>query len=174
MNIKTFIVFIIIITISVSLLSCGTLKSAIHVRSDDTIADTRFQNIVDSLENKDKEGLKKMFSPKALKEAKDIDEGIDYIMEFYKGNVKSKERALSRSDSNSDGERTSELKVFYTVTTDKDTYIVFFIEEKVDTKNPDNVGLYMLQIIKESDQNKEFDWGTNIKCAGVYNPDINK
>lgn len=176
MNSKTFILFIIIITLSLGLLSCGSFKSEILARDDNTIADTRFQNIIEAIENNDKEGLKKMFSPEALKEAKDIDGGIDYIMEFYKGKMKSRDKGtIPSTDLVEDGEKKSELDCEYIVTTDEDTYIVFFIDQKVDTKNPDNVGLYMLQIIKESDEDKEFDWGGDkTKCAGIYRPDAGK
>ena len=60
----------------------------------------------------------------------------------------------------------------YIVTMDEDTYIVFFIDQIVDTKNPDNVGIYMLQVIKESDREKEFDGGGDkTRCAGIYHPD---
>jgi len=112
-----------------------------------------------------------MFSPEALKEAKDIDDGIEYIMQFYKGKIKSKDGTVVTSDSKNNGEKTSELECYYTVTTDVVTYIVFFIDQVIDTKNPDNVGLYMLQIIKLSDEEKEFDWGGDkTRCAGIYRP----
>jgi hypothetical protein len=115
-----------------------------------------------------------MFSPQSLKEAKDIDGGIDYLMEFYKGKLDSKELALKVDDSSNHGVDISELKCFYTVTTDVDKYIVFFIDRIVDDKNPNNVGLYMLQIIKFSDEDKEFDWGNNTRCAGIYRPEDSK
>lgn len=131
-----------------------------------------FEKIIDVLDNNDKKGLKNMFSTNALKEANDIDGGIDYIMKFYKGKIISKDDGGGpvALDSKDDGERKSDLKCFYKVTTDEDKYIVFFIDQLVDTKNPDNVGLYMLQIIKESDRKNEFDWGGKTKCAGIYRP----
>jgi len=182
MNIKRLILFIIISALSLGLLSCSSSKSMIKERlselntnDDNKIADIRFQKIIEALENKDKEALKKMFSSKALKEAKDIDGGIDYIMEFYKGNMKSKEGTIPRKDSINNGEKKSELDCMYIVTTDEDTYIVFFIDQILDSKNPDNVGIYMLQIIKKSDREKEFDGGGDkTKCAGIYRPDTEK
>jgi hypothetical protein len=130
-------------------------------------------SIIEAIEKKDTEGLKKMFSANALKEADDIDGGINYIMNFYKGKIESKEGAQEGSGSKDYGEKTHELKCFYIITTEEDKYIVFFIENLVDTKNPDNVGLYMLQIIKESDRKKEFDWGgKKTKCAGIYRPQV--
>ena len=183
MDTKRLILFIIIIALSLGLLSCSSSKSMLKKRlsdlnasNDNKIADIRFQNIIEALENKDKEALKKMFAPNALKEAKDIDGGIDYIMEFYKGKMKSRDNGTIPSKGLvEDGQKKSELDCEYIVTTDKDTYIVFFIDQIVDTKNPDNVGLYMLQIIKESDEDKEFDWGGDkTKCAGIYRPDATK
>ncbi|WP_160680618.1 DUF5104 domain-containing protein [Clostridium sp. C8-1-8] len=161
------------IIISLVLSSCSISKNPVATRfsrDDDKIAETRFQNIIESIDRKDKKELKKMFSPQSLKEAKDIDGGIDYLMEFYKGKLESKELALKVNDSSNHGVDTSELKCFYTVTTDVDKYIVFFIDRIVDDKNPDNVGLYMLQIIKLSDRDKEFDWGSKTRCAGIYRP----
>ena len=64
--------------------------SELNSSNDEEIEDARFQKIVEALENKDKEGMKKMFSPNALKETEDIDGDIDYIMEFYKGKIISK------------------------------------------------------------------------------------
>ncbi len=182
MNMKKIILFITIMVLSLVLVSCNSAKSMMHARenelnasNDNKIADTHFNKIMEALKNEDKEGLKRMFSPNALKEAKDIDGGIDYIMKFYKGNIKSKDCALEVSDHKNNGEKTKEMKAFYTVKTDKDTYIVFFIDDLVDKKNPDNVGLYMLQIIKESDRAKEFDWGGDkTRSAGIYRPDTLK
>ncbi|WP_242954230.1 DUF5104 domain-containing protein [Clostridium puniceum] len=150
--------------------------SELNTNDDNKVADTHLQKIIEALENKDKEGLKKMFSPNALKEANDIDGGIDYIMEFYKGKMKSRDKCtIPSTDLVEDGERKSELDCKYIVITNEDTYIVFFIDQKVDTKNLDNVGLYMLQIIKKSDREKEFDWGGDkTKCAGIYRPDTVK
>lgn len=182
MNIKKIILLITIMVFSLLLVSCNSAKSMMHARenelnasNDNKIADTHFNKIMEALKNEDKEGLKKIFSPNALKEAKDIDGGIDYIMKFYKGNIKSKDVAHEVSEENEHGKKTKEIKVSYTVTTDKGTYIVFFIDKLVDTKNPDNIGLYMLQIIKESDKEKEFDGGGDkTRCAGIYRPDTLK
>lgn len=183
MKVKALILFVIIITLSLGLLSCTSYKSMLNERlselntnNDNKIADTQFQNIIKSLENKDKEGLKKIFSPNAVKEANDIDGGIDYLMKFYKGKMKSRdEGTIPSTDLVEDGEKKRELDCKYEVTTDEDTYIVFFVYQRVDTKNPDNVGVYMLQIIKKSDEEKEFDWGGDkTRCAGIYRPSIAK
>ena len=182
MNGKRLLLFLIIGVISFSLSACGSSKSSatsgmpkLSTSNDDTIATTCFEKIIESLENKNKGELKEMFSPNALKEANDIDGNTEYIMNFYKGKIKSKISGLQASDLNEHGSIKRELRCMYIVTTDVDKYIVFFIYEKEDTNNPDNVGLYMLQIIKESDKSKEFDWGgAKTKCVGIYRPNTIK
>ncbi|WP_024831823.1 DUF5104 domain-containing protein [Ruminiclostridium josui] len=175
MNIKKIILlFTTIMGLCLGLSSCSSYR-AVLARDDEKYGEARFQNIIDALENKDKEGIKKMFSSNALKEAKDIDGGIEYLMKFYKGKLVSKEGAYNASHSKGDGEKTITMKYFYMVTTDEDKFIVFFIDKVYDKKNPDNVGLYMLQIIKLSDREKEFDWGGDkTRCAGIYRPEDNK
>ncbi|OPX41874.1 hypothetical protein CLHUN_42510 [Ruminiclostridium hungatei] len=172
MIIKRLLPFVTIIALSFTLSSCSSYRSEVLFKDYDKISDMRFQNIATALENKDKEKLKNMFSPGVLKEAKDIDSNIEYLMNFFKGEIKSKEGSNNVSGSNDYGEKTSELNCMYIVTTDVDKYLVFFVDELEDTKNPDNVGLYMLQIIKESDREKQFDWGgEKTRCAGIYHPD---
>lgn len=126
------------------------------------------QEIIKALEERDKEGLKNMFSSVALEEANNIDAGIEYIIEFYQGNIISKKHSLVGSNSKNYGENASQLECFYRVTTDVDKYIVFFINQLEDTKNPENVGLYMLQMIKLSDREKEFDWGEKRQSVPVF------
>lgn len=182
MNIKKIVIFITIIIFSLGLLSCNSARTMINDRlnelngsNDDEKADIQFQKIMKALENMDKEGTRKIFSSNALKEANDIDGGIDYIMNFYKGKMKSSDRTVARLDSINNGEKKSELDCRYIVTTDEDTYIVFFIDQIIDTKNPDNIGIYMLQVIKESDKEKEFDGGgEKTRCAGIYRPNTEK
>lgn len=175
MNIKK--KFLLILTTSILVLgltSCNfsSFRSDFFSRDDYKIADTRLNQIIKALEKKDKNGLKKLFSPNALKKAKDIDAGIDYLMSFYKGKLLKKDDGTHEgSDSNDYGVRTSELKCMYEVTTDADKYLVFFIDQIEDTGRPDKVGLYMLQIIKQSDREKYFDWGgKSSRCAGIWRP----
>lgn len=167
---KIVFVFLTILGITLGLSSCSSYR-AILARDDKKYGEARFQKIIDAIEKKDKEELKKMFSPNALKEAKDIDGGIEYLMKFYKGKLLSKEGTYKAIHLKNDGKKTIEMSYFYMVKTDEDKYIVFFIEEAYDNKNPDNEGLYMLQIIKLSDREKEFDWGGDkTRCAGIYRP----
>ena len=97
-------------------------------------------------------------------------------MNFYKGKMQSRsEVTLSRSDFSEDGKQASELRCMYTVETNEDRYIIFFIDRIKDTKDSNNIGVSMLQVIKESDKKNEFDaGGKKTRCAGIYMPDSEK
>ncbi|NFG22856.1 DUF5104 domain-containing protein [Clostridium botulinum] len=184
MNIKRTTIFIIVTIISLSLISCGTLRNKminerlniLNSSNDNEVADKCVEKIINFIENKDKEGLKEIFAPSVLQEVNDIDGGIDYVIDFYKGKMESRSEATtSRLDSSADGKRITELRCMYTVTTNEDNYIVFFINRTADSKESNNIGVSMLQIIKESDKKNEFDAGEKkTRCAGIYMPDSAK
>lgn len=169
------------IIFSISLLSCNSAKTMINNRlselngsNDDEIADARFQKIIEALENRNKEALKKLFSAEVLKEATDIDGGIDYIMDFYKGKMKSNKRAVVTSESQNYGEKKKELECSYKVTTDVANFSIHFIEKVIDTKNPNNVGVCTLDIMREEDGDELFHWGNEKESVGIYIIDTDK
>lgn len=179
MNIKRLIIFITIMVFSLGLISCNSARTMVNDRlaelngsNDDETADKCFQKIIEALDNKDKEELKKIFSPNALKEANDIDSSINEMMNFYKGKMKSNKRTVATSESKDYGENKKELNCSYKVTTDDGNYSIHFVEKLIDTKNPNNVGIYTLDIMKEQDGDKFFHWGNKNQSAGVYVLDI--
>ena len=68
----------------------------------DKVAEERFDGIISALENKDKEAIKSMFSKQALEEIENLDESIAYIMNCYKGELKSVDKSLA-TDENLNG-----------------------------------------------------------------------
>lgn len=69
------------------------------------------------------------------------------------------------------GERSSIISCYFEVTTDKDEYLIFMKICNIDTSDNDNIGLQMLQIIRQEDKIL-LDWGgPKTDCKGVYRPD---
>ena len=127
----------------------------------------------EALKNKDKEGLKKLFSVSALKEAYNIDESIDYVMNLLDGEIISVDGGEGpSSESNDGGAYVAEDTYEYTITTDKGKYLVFLLYISADTFNRENEGLYMLQVINEENIDMEYDIGQAIRCPGVYQPPV--
>jgi hypothetical protein len=142
----------------------GLLKKMKNPVEDSS--DARFRGIMEALENKDSKAMKKLFSPNALKEADDFDVAFADLTEYFQGKVISSEGGMNgRSSTNHYPDCTEEKRSLYTVKTRKGTYRVSFIDKTADHLHPDNVGLYMLEMIKENDTDN--DWGED---AGIYRP----
>ena len=159
-NIKILLVFLLVV---LGMTSCVSRRKNYYTPSDE-----RFKKIIEALESKDSEGLKAMFSVTALKEAEDIDIGIQYIMDLYKGELKS---ILSNHPgaqaSHSYGTITYEMvSGIYEFKTSEDTYKLIFGDITVDS-DPDNIGLTRIVFFREED--KELFYGGDTKTGkGVH------
>ena len=107
-----------------------------------------------------------MFSKQALEEIENLDESIAYIMNCYKGELKSVDKSLATDENLNGKNRKVTIKADYTVITDEETYNLFFIE-KSNTESPDENGLYMIWLSKESEKEKyQGNYG-----AGIHFPE---
>lgn len=113
-----------------------------------------------------------MFSKKALSEANDFDESMDYLFGFFKGSVTSHKRNAGPlvDESIEHGNKMKESKTWYSVDTDKQKYLFFLLEYTVDTANPDNVGLYTLRVIRVENEKTQFGSWQDMKIPGIYKP----
>ena len=138
----------------------------------DKKANAKFEQVLKVMEKKDKNGLKAMFSKKALDKAKDINGGIDYAFNLFQGKVTSwdNDGGPIVDETNDYGHDTKEVKSFYNVNTDKGKYIFSLLEYPTDTDHPDNVGLYTLRVIKAEDKKTQLGYWQDMKMPGVYKP----
>ena len=142
MNIKNFLLFILSIIFSANIISCDSVRdkmvkerlTQLNVSNDDEIADESLNKIINALENRNNDEIKNIFSANVLEEAVDIDNGINYLMDFYKGKLRSKDDGtVQTSELSENGIKKTRLKCKYIVNTNKETYLVFFIYHKMDT-----------------------------------------
>ena len=173
-----------ILILSILLLSScslGGLRTAMLNNSDDEEnARARLEAVIEALESQDKEALKEMFSEQALSDAEDFDDNLDKIFVFFQGEVDSWEKPSGPTvfESNDYGHVTKLVNSYYYVTTDKQKYFFLLREYPVDTDHPDNVGLYLLLVVKAEDEEKIwdgeqkilFDDREKIPRAGIYLP----
>lgn len=154
-----------------TLASCAALPK-FGPKSDRENSDQHFEQVLSAIQNEDINYLESLFSKKALSEVDDFDSGVQRLFDFFDGDVISYEfRAEGISDNKDDGIRTTKKRWWYTVSTSTGEYLFFFLEHPRDEANPDNVGLYMLQVIKAEDKATLFDGGQTILNPGVYVPD---
>ena len=164
--------FIILIVVIISLSSCTFLGERLP---DDTgkKSDARLEQIIKIINKKDKEAMKNIFSENALNEAIDIDERIIYLFDFIDGEIISwgKHIGASSSESVNHGKREKSSMAWYNVDTDNQQFLIAFIEWLIDTENPENVGVYMLYVIKSEDKDRFKGFGPKTRYAGIYMPE---
>ena len=97
---------------------------------------------------------------------------MDYLFGFFQGEVISweLETGPGTDDTINDGYRTQEIKTWYKVETDIQTYLFFLLDYTRDDKHPDNVGLYSLRVIKAEDKDTQFTYWQDMIIPGIYNP----
>lgn len=123
-------------------------------------------------ETKDIELAKSKFAPNALVVIDGFDDSFVLLSDYFTGTI------IMHKDPNGGPESTKEVDQGYCredkhwsldVTTDKEEYRVAIHEVSMDTKNPDNVGIWSIYIIKmEDDTNPAYTY----RGDGRYLPGI--
>ena len=141
--------------------------------NSDKKADLRMEQLLETIQNKDHDTLKEMFSKRVLDEVNDFDSSVEYLFGLIQGNVESWERDRFGSDGSiENGKKSTRLRSWYTVTTNKGKYMFFIIDFTIDTIDPDNAGLYMIRAIRAEDEETQFA-GTwqDMEIPGIYKPE---
>ncbi|MCL2164869.1 MAG: DUF5104 domain-containing protein, partial [Oscillospiraceae bacterium] len=134
---------------------------------EESKADARIEQIISALKDRDSEALKSLFSKKALDEANNFDNEVENLLEFLQGDIVSWERDGWASDQSSDhGKTTLMIRPGFFVVTDLEEYSFFLIDYNIDTIDPDNEGLYMIEVTKSSYSGSYEPWQDRMR-AGV-------
>ncbi len=151
--------------------SCGRIgRSSILEKiniPEEQKADERMTQIVSAIKADDKEALKSLFSRKAIDEADDFDDELDSLFDFIQGDISSWEGiSWSSSEVRENGDKSLMLRPDYKVVTDVDEYSFFLIDYTVDTIDPNNEGIYMLEVSKLSYNGEWEAWQSRMR-AGI-------
>jgi hypothetical protein len=60
------------------------------------------------------------------------------------------------------------VRSWYTITTDKDEYCLFFLDYTIDDTDEDNIGIYVIDMVSLEDFNDMPNWQEQMKCPGIY------
>lgn len=131
-----------------------------------------YSKIIDALNAKDREAVKAAFSSSALDETGDIEDGIDYLFALIPDEIQDcVEDKRITSTSRKDGHNKEDMKTWYIVSTESNTYAFFLLENTIDNEQPENLGIYTLRACKEEDKAEHFSSWQKMKIAGIYVPD---
>ena len=170
---KKFILGLLLLISMTLLSSCMSGGSMfININNDTKKADTRMENILEAIKDEDKDAIKQMFSKQAFNEIEDFDAKIDCLFDIVQGEPESWKSVGDpvKYEKNDYGHKTKKLCAWYDVETDKGAYVIMFWDRTVDTDNPDNVGLFILNAVTAED--KDSIWESPI--IGSYGAEDEK
>ena len=169
-----FVSFIVILFLN----SCSLRGARMIPRSfdnDQNIANARMDKVLEAIQNKDKDALKALFSPKAIAEAEEFDQSIIDLFDYFQGDFISynDQSAINVEEGLNDdgtGRRWKALYSTYDLETSNQEYRIAIKDFTVDTANSNNVGIYSFYIIKlEDDPDPKIAYRGDDK----YTPGIN-
>lgn len=172
---KLFLYLVIVINL-VFITSCsigGDRATMLNDSNDEEKSNNRLEQILNLIVSKDEEGLKGVFSLRALEEDNDFDSEIEYLFELFQGEDIAWELLTGPqvSETNDYGSKTKEVKTWYKVETERNTYIAFILEYTEDTEHPENLGVYALRIVKEEDKDTQMTYWQDMVIPGIYMPE---
>ena len=166
--------FIILCSISLAVLSsCSVIMSQIPGRLYDNsgeVLSTAFQQIIDAIENKDKNALKELFSKEAIKTDTHLDESIEVLFDLVEGSLISYDDlgASTCGETNDENGYRNRFTGTYDIITTGGEYRLSFRMCTVDTGNRDNEGIQSLYIIRAEDTDPQFAyWGDGNWTPGI-------
>ncbi|MDR2940182.1 MAG: DUF5104 domain-containing protein [Clostridiales bacterium] len=151
------------------LYSCAHLGGRVIIFDDsDSKADVRMGQIKSAVSRKDSNALKSLFSKKSLDESDDIENCINELFRLVQGEIQSCERGgFASSESIRGGKSSETVRFAFTLTTDIGSYLFFVVDYVKDTIEPENEGVYMLELIEYTDEKNLESWQNRLR-AGVY------
>ena len=149
-----------ILAITLLFSACNSGDDAVLFDDGSLNADNRLEEILAAIDENDSDELENMFSKTTLSQVDNFQEQTKNLFQLFEGTVKSWERTGFTSSSNiEDGEKNARNIAWYDVTTDKTEYVFFIIECTKDTKQPDNIGLNTLAVVKKLTKNQSSHTG---------------
>ena len=131
----------------------GRIEKSLTQRTLDGKSDAMFEEIIEALENEDRETIKGFFSEYSIEHAEDIDSQIDELIAFYQGEMTEYD---SQGHDTSEGvgfngseDIISEVRGRYTFKTTENEYL-FELDLCPSCMVPEKEGLYNINIIEKS------------------------
>ena len=168
---KRILTVLLLVFMIFSFSSCTSGKfTSLFTDKDIEQADARMEQVFDEIKQQNKDGLKELFSEKAIDEAENINIEIDDFLSFVQGEVVSWNRDDSPIvyDIVEQGSKSKQLITWYTLNTEKQNYLVLLVDYPIDTINPENAGLYSIRILKAEDENKLTGFIEDWVVPGIY------
>lgn len=152
---------LLILVSTVSLMGCV-------VDNDEDIFKKDREKVISAIQNKDHEGLKRLFAPNKIAEIENFDSKIDKLFLCYEGEYVSVKGGGPATDTDShDGRLQKAFRVICDITTTVDVYRLAYVWYVKDTADTGNIGIWKIIFCKKSDDSDLPYWG-----GGAIIPEI--
>ncbi len=154
-----------------TLCSCGEGGSNMLVYDqDNALADKRMEEVFVSLEQRNADAIVRLFSKNVVSKFGQINKASKDLLAFVEGDIISWNReessvVLSAFEYSSERKK---LMTWYTLSTSKQNYLIFLVDYPIDEIDFNNIGLYTLKIIKESDEESLSGSIEDWELPGIY------
>lgn len=127
--------------------------------SDERISINRLEQVLEAIENKDNDALKSLFSLEVLNKMENFQENANALFEFFEGEIISKKMSEGPTvfDNMESNNHRKKISSYFFVQTDKQRYFILMDDVPTDTSSPNNVGLYLLLVVKAEYEEKIWD-----------------
>ncbi len=141
-------------------------------KSEKEIMEEILEYVLLNIENEDSEAMKSLFSKKSLSEVENFEEDMNYLIDFFKGDVIDWEVAAGPGTSErlKSGKKWIEIKIWYSIETTENNYVMFILNYDRDDFEPENEGLYSIRVVLEENRDTEMTVWQDMKIPGIYNP----
>ena len=169
---KNIVLIGILIVASLVMVACGPGRGGLVYMSEPKLADNRMEAIINAIKEEDSEAMKAMFSSKAQDESEELDQEMEDLFTFIEGDItKWEQDTWGSGESIKHGKKTLQLRSWYIVETDKENYKFFIIDYPKDTIEPENEGLYTINVWKKDKREDKFTSWQSMVIPGIYTPD---
>ena len=165
----------VLIFVLLLLTSCSTSGDNMKLTDNAAMAENNLAKVIEAINQKNSKELKSLFSKNSLKDSHNIENTIENLFSYIDGNIKSynwsDDMGGPIADTNYEqGEKNIELKSWFYVITDEEKYVFFILYYPIDEFDEDNIGIYSLRVVKQTDKDIHLTYWQDMKTPGIYLP----
>ena len=138
---------------------------------DQEYANEQLNLLLDAIENEDKESVKSLFSKNTTSNIQNFEASIDCLFEYFKGTAPAWNDQCPQvvDGENEEGNKKIIVTSSYDIKTSEDSYRISFKACRMDTANPNDVGIWSLYIIslKDDINSQHTYWGDGMNTPGI-------
>lgn len=169
---KRIMTLLLVVLLGISLCSCVLKEESMMKNKDRRTADKQLQMIMDAIQTHDREKLLSLFTEDSYYEANKSDETVEELFDYFRGEIKELDDwggpYVETSRENDYIIQIAESTYDIKTTVSEYRFAIRYIIQ--DTKNPQNIGVESLYIIRTADDTDTSYayWGDGTFAPGIH------